>query len=196
MDSSLSWRPHIDKLCKKLATAVYQLKALSFIVSTDILKLIYFAQFESRIRYGIVCWGNSCDTSRAFRMQKRAVRAMVGVRDRRVSCRPIFEALGILPLPSLFIFEILIFIRGHKANFRLNSDVHGYNTRDKGAFFVKRCRLSKTLNSPSFLGIKLYNKLPKRVTLISCDRKFKQAVKALLHEKRPYSIQEYLDYDM
>lgn len=194
MDSTLNWRAHIDSLCKKLSSVVYLIKALSYLVDRETLKLVYYALFESRLRYAVVCWGNSSDSTRVFKIQKRAVRAMVGVWDQRVSCRPLFVDLDILPLPAVFILESLLFTRRRLDAYSLNEDVHRYETRRRGDIFQERCRLTKSQKSPFHLGAKLYNKLPRsaKVETLSLIA-FKRSVKALLQGCRPYSVQEYMD---
>jgi hypothetical protein len=47
--------------------------------------------------------------TRTHRLQKRAIRIMVGA-GFRDSCRKTFSSLKILPLPSLYIFSVLMFV--------------------------------------------------------------------------------------
>jgi len=82
------------------------MKSIKPFVSMKILKVIYFAYFHSIMSYGIIFWGNSAASVKAFRMQKRIIRIMTGSRN-RLSCRPLFKRMGILPLPSMYIFALL-----------------------------------------------------------------------------------------
>lgn len=194
VDETLTWRSHIDKLCKSLVVASFQIGALSRLVGCTTLRSLYFALFESRLRYGIVCWGNSVEVDRAFRLQKRVVRTLVGVWDQRESCRPFFLQLNILPLPALFILETLLLTRKRLRLYKFNCSVSLYSLRNSGDIFLERCRLTKVKNSPYHLGARLYNKLPQRLK----TKKelpfgaFKNEVTALLQGCRPYSVDEYM----
>jgi hypothetical protein len=62
-----------------------------------------------------------------LRIQKRMIRSMVGVSS-RTSCRQLFKELNILTLASLYILEVICFIRKLCHSVELNSSVHTYNT--------------------------------------------------------------------
>ena len=68
------------------------------------LKMIYFAYFHSIINYGIIFWGNSTECKKVFVAQKKIIRIMTGSRP-RTSCKPLFQSLGILTVPSQYIFS-------------------------------------------------------------------------------------------
>jgi hypothetical protein len=59
IDNHLNWRWHIKRILPKLSTAVYTIRKLSHVLNTDVLKIVYFANFHSVIEYGIIFWGNS-----------------------------------------------------------------------------------------------------------------------------------------
>ena len=59
LDSTLSWRPHIDQLNSKLNSACYVIRSLKSIISLENLRMIYFSSVHSIISYGIIFWGNS-----------------------------------------------------------------------------------------------------------------------------------------
>jgi len=54
--------------------------------------------------YGIALWGNSIESVKVFKLQKRAIRLMTGTNG-RTSCRPLFAMLGIMTLPSQYVFS-------------------------------------------------------------------------------------------
>jgi hypothetical protein len=61
IDSTLSWKQHIDYVIKKISIACYALRNIKYFIPLDTLKLIYFAHIHSIIRYGIIIWsGSSC----------------------------------------------------------------------------------------------------------------------------------------
>jgi len=59
LDSTLSWKPHIDQLIPKLNSACYVIRFLKPIISVGNLRMIYFSTVHSIISYGIIFWGNS-----------------------------------------------------------------------------------------------------------------------------------------
>ena len=60
--------------------------------------------------------------------QKKVIRIMMGC-GRRDSCRKLFAELGILTLPSQYIFCLLQFVVKNRKLFSLNKDLHSINTR-------------------------------------------------------------------
>lgn len=192
LDSSLSWKPHIHTLCGKLASCNFLLRNLSFVINQKVMKLVYYGLFESHLRYGIICWGNSVDATRAFIMQKRAVRTLAGIRDQRASCRPLFQGIGILTLPALYILEVTKFARLDPNN-RRSEETHHHNTRNRDRIHREACRLTLTLESPSVMGARLFNELPDRIRLIASDKKFHMELKKELLAVCPYSIDEFFE---
>jgi hypothetical protein len=57
MDLALSWQEHIDKVTRKLNSACFVIRSLKSILTTDDLKIVYFAYVHSIITYGIVFLG-------------------------------------------------------------------------------------------------------------------------------------------
>jgi hypothetical protein len=78
--------------------------------------------------YRWVFWGNSYHSSTAFKLQKKSIRIMVGIRDRE-SCREYFRKLKVLPLQSQYIYLLLLFVINNRQHFKINSDIHNINTR-------------------------------------------------------------------
>jgi len=106
LDNSLSWKKHIEAIVPKLSAATFAMRIVQPLLSLDSLKLIYYSYFHSILTYGIIFWGNTPHINAIFRMQKRIVRIMVGVRNRD-SCRQNFKRLKILPLQSQYLLSLL-----------------------------------------------------------------------------------------
>jgi len=83
---------------------------------SQMLKMIYYSCFHSVVSYGIMFWDHSSSSIRVFRLQKRIIRITMGYRIRD-SCRKLFIKLKILPLPSLYILSILLFVIENKELF-------------------------------------------------------------------------------
>ena len=124
--NSLPWKDHITQLISKLIKACYALRCIRPFMSQEALKSVYDSYFHSLITYGIIFGGNSSYSSCIFRLQKKAVRTIMGSRSRD-SCRELIKHLRILPLQSQYIFSLLIFIADNKNLFHVNSEIHSIN---------------------------------------------------------------------
>ena len=57
LDSTLSWKIHIEQLSSRLNLAYYAIRFLKSFISIKNLRIIYFSYVHSIIMYGIVFWG-------------------------------------------------------------------------------------------------------------------------------------------
>ena len=81
---------HIENSLLKLSTAFYTIRKLSSASNTEVLRIVYFANFQSLLEYGIIFWGNSSHVGYTLLLQNRTIRIVVGVTSRS-SCRSYFE---------------------------------------------------------------------------------------------------------
>jgi hypothetical protein len=109
--------------------------------------------------YGVMFWGQSTDSLKVFLLHKTVIRVMMGC-GARDSCRRLFAELGILTLPSQYIFCLLLFVVKNRKLFSLNKDLHSINTRQQLNFHQPAAHLKKYQLGPYYMGIKLYNTLP------------------------------------
>ena len=102
---------------------------------------IYIAQFQSLMCFGLLFWGGiGCEQiKRVFRIQKKAIRIMVGINS-RTSCREIFKELNILTLPLLYILEVTRYIRKYCQYLELNGFIYNHNTRRQKDIHIKSCK--------------------------------------------------------
>nr|CAH7719943.1 unnamed protein product [Callosobruchus chinensis] len=190
MSYNCKWDLHIEYVCKKIIPITYCINRLRFIVGRSVMLTYYYSYFQSAIAYGIIAWGASPQANRIFIIQKRVMRLMAGV-DRRTSCKTIFVSMRILTLASIYIFDLLVYIKTNLTDFRSLSHSHEYNTRNGLTLEVPAHRLSKTESSPNYMSIKLYNKLPEKIKQMDL-RNYKNNIKELLLNKAYYSTKEYL----
>jgi hypothetical protein len=109
LDSTLSWKTHIDQLSSKLNSACYIIRSLRYIISSKNLQTIYFSYVHSVITYVIIFWGNSPYSNNIFKLQKRAIRIIMNAGNKE-SCRELFKKLNILLLLSQYILSLLLFV--------------------------------------------------------------------------------------
>jgi hypothetical protein len=121
--------------------------------------MIYYSYFHLVMTYGLLFWGNSPDSIKIFRLQKKIIRIMAGCRYRD-SCRKSFINLEILPLPSQYIFSLLMFMIRNRNQFFVNSEVHHINTRRHVNFHHPSVNVAKYQKGVYYLGVKVFNALP------------------------------------
>ena len=118
LDNSLSWRKHIEAIIPKLSIATFATRVVQPFLSLDSLKQIYYSYSRSVLTYGIIFSGNTPHSNVIFKMQKRTIRIMMGIRNRD-SCREYFKGLKILPLQSQYLLSLLLFVAGNVDYFSL-----------------------------------------------------------------------------
>lgn len=190
IENNLGWKEHIDSICSKLTSTCYAIYRLRNITSTHVQITYYYAYFYSRITYGIAFWGRSHHCVRIFRLQKKCLRTIANV-PHRTHCRNIFKAYKILPLPCIYMMEILLFVEKNISEFETNNYNHEYNTRQCAQLRIPSHQLTTVENNPRYIGVLLYNKLPPDIKYC---RNFKRAVKEFLLLNCFYSIEEYLSF--
>jgi hypothetical protein len=92
MDSSLSWKNHIDQLIYKLNKSCYVMGSIKSFLSLETMKMIYFSYVHSLLTYGIIFWGTSSHVKSVFKIQKRIIGIMTNSRSKD-SCRDLFKLL-------------------------------------------------------------------------------------------------------
>ena len=160
-------------------------------MSLDALKSVYHSYFHSLLSYGIIFWGNSSYGLHIFRLQKKAVRIIMGLRPRD-SCRKPFKHLRILPLQSQYILSLLIFVMENKGLFHVNSEMHGINTRQNLNLYQPQANLTLYQNGVYYSGVKVFNNLPHNIRHLFNDiKRFKMELGKYLHLKSFYTLEEY-----
>lgn len=107
IDSSLTWRPHIDALVVSVRQATRQLYALRKCCPAALVKAFYYALIESRLRYGIVLWGNACENHvNALRLALKSAIRVMSFAGRLEHSSPLFAQWGILQLQHLYVLRV------------------------------------------------------------------------------------------
>lgn len=191
IDSKIQWGSHIESLASRLSSAAFAVWRIRRLTDVTTARLVYYSYFHSIMSYGIILWGKCADSDIIFKLQKRAVRAIYGLR-RRDSLRELFKEIDILTFSSQYIFDNIMYVRKHIDQFEKNADVHNVNLRNKNKLVIPLFRLSKVKSS--FMGncIRFYNHIPESVTNLP-EPQFRQKVKIALIKKAYYKIEEYLN---
>jgi hypothetical protein len=91
-------------------------------MSQVVMKMGYYAYFHSTMSYGIILWGNSTDSTEIFKIQKRAIRIIIGARIEILADS--FKNFKILSFHSQYILSLLLLVVYNKSTYNLNSDIH------------------------------------------------------------------------
>ena len=91
VDSNLSWKDHIDYVCKKVKKSISVLSKLRHFVTTTVLKTLYYSLVYPFLIYGITVRGNTYQTTLnpLYILQKKVVRIIT------------FENFDVLPVRYL-----------------------------------------------------------------------------------------------
>jgi hypothetical protein len=177
----------------KILKNFYIISALRNSVNNCALRTMYFACFHSHLRYGVTLWGGDPEALRLFRLQKKVVRVICNV-IRSTSCRELFKGLKILPLPCLYISEVVNQVKSNWKQTKLNKDVHFHYTRHNLDIHAQYCRTKLYKNNYENTGIKLFNKLPDSIKRLTKPREFRRQLFRFLLQHVFYSVDEYMSF--
>jgi hypothetical protein len=62
-------------------TFSWKIRTVKPLLSQESWKMVYCSYFHSIMNYGLIFWGNSCHSNIIFRLQKKAIRIIMGIRD-------------------------------------------------------------------------------------------------------------------
>ena len=98
IDNNLSWTPHVNALCKKISTKVFQLTKLKHFVNFRTRKLFFTSHIQSLIDYGSSLW-DSTSKSTVKPLQSLHRRALKLILLKQSSLeQDDYNLLNILPL--------------------------------------------------------------------------------------------------
>ena len=194
IDNTLSWKQHIDAIIPKLIKACYIIRRLKLYLSNSTLTMVYYAFFHSVMSYGLIFGGNSTDTKRVYKLQKRAIRIIMGAKTND-SCREFFKLLRILPFYAQYIYSLLMFVVSNNHLFMVNADLYLTETRNSHNFHLPSTHLTVFQKGVHYAGIKVFNSLPTSIKSIASDTEvFKKTLKRFLMDNSFYSVDEFINF--
>ena len=180
IDSTLSWKFHINELGKKVSRVIGVLYKIRQFVTEDIMICIYYSLIYPYLIYGIPVWGSASKTllTTIHIIQKKIVRLITYNDDKPASpgalvhTPPLFYKLNILNIFDVFKLELNKFtfsvINGtspsqfHNMFIQLNQ-INSIQTRssNKGKLYIHYARTTHYgLTSIRNIGARLWNSLP------------------------------------
>jgi hypothetical protein len=139
-------------------------------------------------------WGGGagCElTTRILRIQKRVIKSMAAV-SAKTSCRQLFKEFNILTLVSLYILEVICYIKKHHQFIELNSNIHTNNIWRKMDIHIQSSSTDLYKRSVINMGTKLYNNLPGYIKEVNSYKTFRKKSISFLLLYIFYSVEEFV----
>ena len=197
IDDRLVWTEHVTHLKTKLTKRLGLLKCSKKFLSMHAMKILYYAQINSHIAYGISMWGpmvNHCLINQIQNLQDKAVKCI----DLRLKKNEMYCVHKILNIDQMIELELC------KLGYRLTNNLlpkllsealladqhnrsltkmHKYDTRHKVVPNLPKATHSKYRNSYLFQAVSLYSKLPDCITKQLCVKGFTSKCKDYLIDR-------------
>ena len=204
IDSSLTWKSHIDQIALKVSKTVGLLAKLRHFIPRITLINIYKSLILPHVSYGLTVWGmaSKCYVNKILILQKRALR-FINFFHFKEHAVPLFIEADSLPVDFLHyeavccrMYDIQngIAPKNILDLFTHTSSIHTYRTRSttSNAFYIKQSRLEIQKNAFSRVGAKVWNGIPVSVRNLN-KKKLKQALHSILMNILKES-DSYLDF--
>lgn len=183
LDSEMNWKLHLLKTKNKLISSIRLFYFLNKICPRNVLRSLYFALVQSRLEYGIICWGGTYKSSlmQLLTLQKMYIRVILR-KSKFTHAFPCFCNLRILPLQSLYVYKVLnVFYLRSRA---LHSNQMLYRTKLRRAddFAVPKPSTTFYTKTFDFIAPRTFNKLPYQIKTIQNYKLFKNRLLKWLFE--------------
>ena len=171
IDSSLSWKFHVQHIAKKVKRCAGILSKIRYYVTKDILVQLYYALVYPFLAYSLITWGNTYSTTlKPLTILQKRIARIINFADFNAHSSPIFANLGILKLEDLIFLDNALFMHDYYSNqlpsvfsnfFKSVSEVHHYNTRlaSKNKYYLPKARTNYGKFNIRFSGTKVWNSL-------------------------------------
>ena len=191
VDEHLSWKFHLNELCKKLSRATGIFYKVRHYVPLQTLICLYNSLCSSFLNYGIIVWGLTYDSylNQLFLLQKKILRC-IKFQPFTAPSAPLLHSLKIIKLQDMLHLNISTFAYKaiHKLSpvcfhnyFSPNSSVHRIGTRlsTRGDLFLSLKRTTLYgLQTVQCFGSKLWNPLPLFIRVAGSVSLFRSKLKA------------------
>ena len=171
LDSTLSFKPHVSKLVKKLNSSLFFLRSASSLhIPEHYRLLLYFSLMHSHISHGLPIYSSCSDFSLIYDVEKRrkaAIRLIFDA-DPRAHSAPLFKRAGWLPLDDLInvsLLEHIVLTRSkllpdYLNNFSIPSHSHSTRFKTSNSLSVLSANSTSLTRTVSCRSVKLWNSYP------------------------------------
>ena len=186
-DDGLKFNFHTNHTASRVSRTVGLLNRLKHFLPVETMLRLHDSLVMPYLLYAIEIWGGTsyCHLDRVVKAQKSALRSANNL-PYNSHTSPIFKHLGILKLPDLYRFRILIMMFKaiyfntdvHFFNYlSCHSDLHLYSTRNCNNLIIPYYRRTKSQMCISYTGPKLWNALPTSLKNCTSLKVFKISLK-------------------
>ncbi|KAF6198562.1 hypothetical protein GE061_008310 [Apolygus lucorum] len=189
LDGRLNYDVHVTGLCKQLSSYTFCLRKLKTMANRSVLLTAYHSLVMSRATYAMLFWGSAANLELVFRMQKRALRVLLGLKPGQ-SCRGKFRENKLMTVPATYVYRAVLFARKLLPWFEGMRFDHGYSTRRTDLMIVPRHRMKFFERCASFSIIKILNHIGDGA--LSCPiAKVKTTLKKYFIDEEFYSVKDF-----
>jgi hypothetical protein len=184
LDQTLSWKPHIDSVCKRLSQNLFLLSQLKFYLNNHALKIFFHAHIMSHINYASTIWSGASknNLTKLNSLHRRAVKLISDTP--LVSTDQKLQNLKILPLDKQFDFNVAVLMFKIKNNMAppylqslLIPSTDRYNS---DRYLCPKTRVDIYKSSFAFSGPYVWNTIPINIKSVNSLQSFKSSLKHYL----------------
>lgn len=170
IDDRLSWKDHVSHVCGKVAGPIGVLRRM-YTVPRKYLRSIYFSLIHSHLQYLNLIWSNAsnCTLKPLKLLQNKAIKNLYSL-DKRYPTADLYNLFRIRSIKSIneyqtsmFINQVLNSKRHSCLKFTYRNDVHDHSTRANAEVNLPQVNSQMGMNSISYRGVHLYNRLPNSI---------------------------------
>jgi len=144
------------------------------------------------VSYGIILGGSSHHRDSIFKIQKRIIIRIITNTSRHDSCHHLCKQLQISPLPSQYIFSLLVFVNKNRGLLLSNSAIHDIHTHYNYNLHLPSTNLTLVQKGVLYSGSRICNHLSLSTKILLNDAKFfKSTLRSCRVEHMFYSLDEY-----
>ena len=176
LDETLSWKPHIDYICRKISRMCGIFSKLRYATNFPLLIQVYHALVASHLQYCNLVWGNASETilSPLKKMQNRIIRIISFSPYNCHNVHELYEDLQLLNLDQIHKMAKAKFMFKYENgklpsnfdNYLVKvSDVHSYNLRSTsaGKYMKVWGRTKHSLKILQYDAVKVWENVPSEI---------------------------------
>ena len=174
LDEKLSWKPHIAKLMNKLKRNIHLLANHRNFLDSHTLKLIYLAQIQSHLNYGLILWENMASRESLNKIKTLQNKCMRMIKPKQ-NVQATYKELKLLELNKLIDLE------NKKLGYKIHNNLlpiqmsniiksdaenktlkktHNYDTRNKKVLYLPKIKNNSYQQSFLYCGVKALCSMP------------------------------------
>lgn len=190
VDSMVTWKPHIQNLCKRLRHMYYKFRQIRSFLAPKLLKMVYYALVQSILEYGILCWGSAYKTViKPLRTAQNIIIKIISKKPMFYRTHALYSEYEALPIIKLYAKKIILFVHQNPNKFEVIPSRIPTRAVTNEHIAVPLMRTKKAQHQIKFFGPKLYNILPLDLRRIRSFAVFKRKVSAwLIQNNECYDI--------